>query len=134
MIEGWYGDDYLILFEEDAPAVEKTYALASYLPDHRLLGLKGWDEFIVEGEDGARFTVPTVPVLPQYLREFSLGSVGGKLTPDHQMRGKIKWYITPVVFGGDPKLGDNLTWVTLDQHAQLVRFWNEKYRELTRKS
>ena len=43
---------------------------------------------------------------------------------------EIKWYITPVVFGGDPSLADNVTWVALDQHAQLVKFWNGKYGEI----
>jgi hypothetical protein len=34
------------------------------------------------------------------------------------------------VFGGDPTLGDNVTWVTLTQHTELVQWWNQKYREL----
>ena len=31
--------------------------------------------------------------------------------------GKIKWYINPIVFGGDPKAEDNITWVSHEQHA-----------------
>jgi hypothetical protein len=46
--EGWYGDDYFVLFEGDAPAIEKTYDLASYLPQYRLRGLRSWDDVIVE--------------------------------------------------------------------------------------
>jgi hypothetical protein len=132
MTEGWHGDDYLILFGDEAPKFEKAYALSDLLPAYRLLGLKAWDDFIVEDRDGARFTVPTVPVLSRHLSPFDLGSGEEDLTPDNRFRGKIKWYITPVAFGGDPSQGDNVTWVTLGQHAQLVRFWNQKYRALAR--
>jgi len=130
MIEGWYGDDYLVLFEADARAIEKTYDLANYLPHHRLLGLKSWDDFIVEDKDGNRFTVPTIPLSPQHLKAYSLGDVRANLVPDERVHGKIKWYIKPLLFGGEPGLGNNVTWVELDQHAQLVRFWNQKYREI----
>ena len=50
--------------------------------------------------------------------------------PDERVRGKIKWYIKPLLFGGEPGMSDNVKWVELDQHAQLVRFWNQKYREI----
>ena len=46
------------------------------------------------------------------------------------MRGKIKWYVTPIVFGGNPALKDNIIWVTLAEHTELVQWWNRKYREL----
>jgi hypothetical protein len=49
--------------------------------------------------------------------------------PDAKVRGRIKWYIKPIVFGGDPNLGDNVTWITLRQHFELVTWWNRKYRE-----
>jgi len=134
VIEGWYGGDYLVLFQEDAPAIEKAYDLSSHLPNHRLVGLRSWDDFIVEDEDGNRFTLPTVPLSLQYLRAYPLGDVRQDLVADEGLRGKIKWYIKPVVFGGDPGLGENIAWVALDQHAQLVRFWNRKYQEIRHES
>jgi len=54
----------------------------------------------------------------------------GRITCTVTVIGKIKWYIKPVLFGGEPELSDNIKWVELDQHAQLVRFWNQKYREI----
>jgi hypothetical protein len=48
---------------------------------------------------------------------------------DSRFTGRIKWYIKPVVFGGDPNPGENVTWVTHEQHAELVAWWNRKYRE-----
>ena len=40
-------------------------------------------------------------------------SVCLKLRKDERFEGKIKWYINPIGFGGDPKAEDNITWVTL---------------------
>jgi hypothetical protein len=42
--------------------------------------------------------------------------------PDFRYSGKIKWYIKPIVFDGDPNPGENLTWVNHEKHAQLVRW------------
>lgn len=52
------------------------------------------------------------------------------LERDDRLAGKIKWYIKPVIFGGDPQIGDNLMWVSHEEHAQLVRWWNKYYRDL----
>ncbi len=131
MTEGWCGDDYLVLFEEQARSLEQTYGIADALPGYRLVGLRGWDDFIVEDPTGARFTVPTVPLLARYLKPFTISETKSKLAPDERAKGRIKWYITPIVFGGDPKLGDNVTWVTLDEHTQLVTWWNKKHREVS---
>jgi hypothetical protein len=32
----------------------------------------------------------------------------------------------------DPEDDDNLAWVSHEEHARLVRWWNERYRGLTR--
>ncbi len=130
MIEGWYGDDYLILFEERAPALERAYGLSAALPGYRLVGLRGWDDFIVDDSNGARFTVPTVPVLAEHLAPFSTPKGPPRAEVDPTVRGRIKWYVTPIVFGGDPKLGANVTWVDLEQHTQLVTWWNRKYHDV----
>src|SRR5919197_1707740 len=126
MIEGWCGGDYLVLFEDGASALEQAYGLADSLPGYHLVGLRGWDDFIVEDATGARFTVPTVPLLPRYLKPFSAAGDQGTLSPDDRVRGRIKWYTKPIIFGGDPKLSDNVIWVTLDEHTQLVKWWNAK--------
>ena len=127
--EGWCGDDYIVLFDDGASALQTAYGITSALPGFRLLGLRSWDDFIVEDSAGARFVVPTVPLGLDNLRSFSLAEQP-KLEPDERLRGRIKWYVTPIVFGGDPNIGDNVTWVTLEQHTKLVTWWNEKYREL----
>ena len=38
--------------------------------------------------------------------------------------------ISSLCFGGDPNVGPNLNWITLEQHTELVKWWNRKYREL----
>ena len=92
--------------------------------------MRGWDDFIVEDSSGSLFTVPTVPLIPSLLKPFLLDATRIDFIFDDRVQGKIKWYVTPIVFGGDPILIDNMAWVTLEQHSQLVKWWNEKYREL----
>jgi hypothetical protein len=133
MIEGWNENDYLVLFEDEASSFDHAYGIAEALPGYHVIGLKGWDDFIVENANGGRFTVPTVPLLVRYLTPFVGGTILGKLVPDETVKGRIKWYITPIIFGGDPNLGDNVTWVTINEHAQLVKWWNRKYREVSEK-
>jgi len=63
MIEGWGEDDYLILFEEgEIEVVSTRYDIAKVLPGYRVLGLKGWDDFIVSDKAGNVFTIPTLPL------------------------------------------------------------------------
>jgi hypothetical protein len=129
MIEGWSGDDYIVLFDRDALGFEQAYGWAALLPGYRLVGMLGWDDFIVEDSAGRQFTVPTVPVLARDLRPVDLQGLASLVT-DPRVSGKVKWYIKPVIFGGDPTLGENVTWITFKQHAELVKWWNNKYREI----
>lgn len=50
------------------------------------------------------------------------------LQADARFTGKIKWYVQPIVFGGDPQMGNNVIWVGHEEHAKLVKWWNEQYR------
>jgi hypothetical protein len=129
MREGWCGDEYIVLFEERAPALQTAYGITSALPGYRLLGLRGWDDFIVEDSSGGRLIVPTVPLLPSLMGPFTI-TVTSELEPDERVRDRIKWYVKPIVFGGDPRLDENVIWISVDQHTQLVTWWNAKYREL----
>lgn len=38
--------------------------------------------------------------------------------------------IHPVILGGDPIDPSNKTWVTRQQHFELVRYWNRVIREM----
>jgi hypothetical protein len=135
MREGWHGNDYLIIFEaEEIPRASSSYDLAAVLPGYQLLGLRGWDDFIVQSESGEIAKVPTVPCDPKYLEVFPLQLNGLELRIDARVAGKIKWYVKPVVFGGDPSVGPNLIWVDQSHHAALVRWWNGKCREVRRGS
>ena len=131
MREGWHGNDYLILFDEPevVPASER-YELLRLLPGFKALGLLGWDDFIVRNDSGQTYSVPTIPVDTRYLSPLSLPDGGSALHPDPRFSGKIKWYVKPIVFGGDARVGENQVWVSHEEHAQLVKFWNEKYRTL----
>ena len=65
----------------------------------------------------------------EHLAPFKFLDATTALTPDPRLTGRIKWYVTPIVFGGDAAIGPNVIRVPLAEHAQLVRFWNEAYRK-----
>jgi hypothetical protein len=126
--EGWHGDDYLILFNEPEMAqASERYGIAEVFPGHVIVGLRGWDDFIVRDERGNTFSVPTVPLDARYLSPFSLPKEP-QLKTDSRFSGKIKWYVKPLVFGGDLHAGENVIWISQEQHAQIVRWWNALYR------
>lgn len=130
MQEGWFGDDYFILFAGDeASSASQRYRAAEALPGCTIIGLRNWDDFIVRDGSGSTYTVPAVPLTREYLEEIDIPPAAS-LEPDDRFAGKVKWYVTPLVFGGDPEAAENLAWVTHDAHAELVAWWNAKYREV----
>jgi hypothetical protein len=114
----------------EASAASDGYAISQVLPGFKAIGLRGWDDFILQDSNGATFSVPTVPAIPAYLSPYALPPAGSTLAPDDRFHNKIKWYVRPVVFGGDPQLGANVVWVSHDEHAQLVKYWNDVYRSV----
>jgi hypothetical protein len=131
MREGWRGEDYLILFDASEVAdTTRRYELAKYIADHEIVGLKGWDDFIVRDSKGGLFTIPTVPLDRKYLVASDVGVDGEGLVADNRIAGNIKWYTKPLIFGGDPSSRDNICWITLDQHIEDVKWWNRIYREV----
>lgn len=131
MKEGWFGEDYLVLFtDEEIRLASERYGISAVLPGYQIIGLRGWDDFIVQRPNGEVFTVPTVPCDAGLLRPFHLPLPGFELRSDQRFNGMLKWYVQPVAFGGDPAPGQNLRWITHDEHAELVRWWNSRYRDI----
>src|SRR5258708_8767845 len=104
----------------------ERYGIAESLPGHSIVGLRGWDDFIVRDSAGQMFAVPTVPLVARYLKPLD-HLPDASLECDDSRAGRIKWYVKPLVFGGDPELGDNVIWVTHEDHISLVRWWNRLY-------
>lgn len=67
----------------------------------------------------------------EHIQRFVLPANELTLEHDRRLHGLIKWYVTPLVFGGDPSLGENVIWVNIETHFALVTFWNDKYDEAT---
>ena len=131
MKEGWHGEDYLVLFTDKEIQVEsERYGISAMLPGYQVIGLRGWDDFIVQGPDGEVSTVPTVPCDAGLLRPFHLPPPLSELASDDRFKGRLKWYLKPIAFGGDSAPGENLSWITHDEHAELVWWWNSRYREV----
>ena len=130
MNEGWNGDEYLVLLSDaERIAAMGKYQFDKYLPGYSLVGLRGWDDLIVMDSNGTVLSLPTVPLVISNAQPFSIPQPA-TLQPDPRFTGKIKWYVTPLVFGGSAQDKANLAWVSHDQHAELVAWWNAKYREL----
>jgi hypothetical protein len=131
MKEGWNNDDYLILFDDtESEQLTVGYGLRASLPDFSVVALSGWDDFIVQDQTGKLFRVPTVPCVHKYLSEQADIPDAANLTPDERFMGKIKWFTKPIVFGGDPSSEENMIWVDIVTHQELVRWWNQKYQEV----
>jgi len=132
MITGWQSDDYLILFEDQVEAIEMTqrYGIIDRIPGHTLIGLRNSGEFILVSSDGRQKTVPTVPLTAEGLEDSSTPIDLASIDSGPPWDGKIRWFVTPWVFGGSPTDEQNIAWVTLDQHVDLVRWWNSKYEEI----
>jgi hypothetical protein len=131
MIEGWQGDDYLVLFDEpEVPDITRRYDLATYLGGYEIVGLRGWDDLILRHDSRQLFTVPTVPLVQQYLASIESTIRRDQLRSDERLKGKIKWYVKPLVFGGSPTAKENVAWITLDQHTQAVKWFNQLYRTM----
>jgi hypothetical protein len=131
MREGWHNDDYLVLFDEaEISAATNRYAISESLPGYEVVGLCGWDDFVVRDSAGQTYTIPSVAPEERHLSRFLPPNDQTALQGDDRFVGKIKWYVKPILFGGSPDLAENVTWVNHEQHSQLVRWWNQKYREL----
>ncbi len=121
MKEGWYNDEYLILFEGDEiQQKEQEYELGRQLPGHRLLGLVGWDDLLVSERASQKlFRVPVVPISSRQRKEWPHSVDSTALKLDGRFQGKVKWYVKPIAFGGDPNSAENgrgsLTWITFRQ-------------------
>jgi hypothetical protein len=79
---------------------------------------------------GQTYSVPTVPLDTKHLSSFSLPDGETTLRPDGRFTGKVKWYVKPIVFGGDASFVENVALVSHEEHAQLVKWWNDLYRSL----
>jgi hypothetical protein len=130
MREGWLDEDYLVLFSyQESLDASQGYGIQGHLPGYQILGLRGWDDFIVRDATGCVYTVPSVPMLSRYLSIWTLPPDSAMLEPDSRFAGKIKWYTKPIAFGGDPSDPNNTSLISHQQHRQLVSWWNLKFRE-----
>lgn len=135
MKDGWYNEKYFALAENQQEAMQLTaeYGISENLPGYYFIGLVDWDDFILSSEDGNYFRVATVPLAVEDLQPYQFPGEQIRMQVDLRLTEKVKWYITPLIFGGSPTDGKNMAWISYSQHAQFVRWWNVKYRELKQK-
>lgn len=136
MKEGWQNDEYFVLCEsqDEAKSVTERYRLHDYLPGYFIVGLKGWDDFILSDSEGNYHVVPTVPLTKEELRHYSFPATPLKLQVDGKFTGRVKWYVKPTIFGGSPTQKENIAWLSHDQHVKAVIFWNKTYFDVRGKT
>ncbi|MEM7018467.1 MAG: hypothetical protein AAF512_14135 [Pseudomonadota bacterium] len=121
----------MILFDDvESQKMTAGYGTWRYLPEFSIVALIGWDDFILRSQSGGLFRVPTLPLSKEYLSEYVSIPQPSNLIPDEKFVDKIKWYIKPIVFGGASEAEENIEWVNLQTHQELVRWWNQKYHAL----
>jgi len=90
-----------------------------------------WDDFLVQAcETQKVYRVPTVPIAEERKQEWAVEIDCSRLQVDSRFQGKVKWYVKPIVFGGDPNPAENMIWISYKDHAQAVNYWNRLYSEL----
>ncbi|MFC5860942.1 hypothetical protein ACFPT7_01400 [Acidicapsa dinghuensis] len=131
MVEGWYEDDYFILFaDSEIEDATHRYGVSEILPGFRLIGLRTWDDMILRDKTGKTYLMPTVPADIKYLEFFDLPNCANELEPDERFQRKIKWWVKPIAFGGKADDSSNETWLSYEQHPELVKWWNQLYRSI----
>ena len=83
----------------------ERYGVEIFLPGFTVVGLRSWDDFIIRDATQCFHTVPTVPLAEQYIKPFTTRIESSELRQDSRLAGRIKWYVKPIVFGGDPSFG-----------------------------
>ncbi len=135
MREGWCNNDYWVLCEDQKEAEHLTaiYGLAEYLPGYFIVGLKSWDDFILVDRGSHYFLVPTIPLEQTSLAPFRFPAETSRLESDERFTKRIKWYVKPIRFGGDPSAKGHMAWLSLDEHAEVVKWWNKFYYDTFKK-
>jgi hypothetical protein len=134
MNEGW--DDYLILFDElEVATMTERYALSQFLPGYQVLGLRGWDDFIVCDSQGRTFSIPTVPLELKYLSPFAvpegMENGGPSSRRAFPRQDKMVFEAHFVRWGSQCQRKHEVG--EPGEHAQPVRWWNDLHRSLTNK-
>jgi hypothetical protein len=87
--QGWFGDDYLILFtDSESSLAADSYGISQVFPGFKVIGLRGWDDFILQDAKGSTYSVPTVPAIPMHLLPYALPVAGSTLVPDDRYHNK----------------------------------------------
>jgi hypothetical protein len=132
MKEGWINNEYHIIFDEtEMEKITEDYGIKECLPGYQILELLGWDDFIIS--DGKqKFRIPTIPLTLEYIENYENNYDTEHIETDERLRGKIKWYIKPLIFSGNPNDDSNISWVNISQHQELVKFWNRQYQNIVK--
>jgi hypothetical protein len=89
-----------------------------------LVALRKWEVFILRDKAGQLYSILIVPLGREWLQPITWDLKRAELRRDESVKGKIKVLPLAGSASSDPS-GGGLRWVTLPEHAELVRWWNE---------
>lgn len=142
--EGFIGDRYIVFWKaEELADFNREYEVGKYAPGMLLFGSHGGGEAYGFDTRSAAMPIVCVPFIGMELRYASpvakdfadllcpaCGAAMSNHRDDRLTRGMDLVEIKPIIVGGDPVDPENKTWVTRQQHFELVRFWNRLIGDL----
>lgn len=137
--EGWLGEDYVRVYaDSDRGRVADLYEFAKYLPGYEPVGSWGLDVLCL-GPDSRLYLVDWIPLNEEFKREAypDLATFEKEVAQIHEADVSYEFfqreihYTQPIVFGGDPEQEPLM--IDQNAHAEICRFWNQKYAEFKRK-
>jgi hypothetical protein len=133
MKEGWNSDKYWILFnKEEIPIITRRYNIEKFIKGYKIIGLMNWEDFILEDKNGKHYLMPTIPIDLKHIKAIEYSEIT-EFKEARKYKGKIKWYIKPIIFLGNPDDKKNISWINLEEHVKMVKLWNDKYLESSEK-
>lgn len=140
--EGFLGKQYLRLYRfQELISLNQAYDIPNYNVELFVFGSDGYGDafaFCIGGNEIVRIPLIPIPTEKAEVVSRSFASFIHKLsisgpTPamDESAVGQEVHLIQPLCFGGDFRDPKNIVRVAPRKHAELVRYWNKLYRELS---
>lgn len=142
--EGFLGRQYLRLYRlEELRHLNEAYQISLCRPDLVVFASDGYGEgFAFYKGSSQLLNIPLIPIpvinenIDSVAPDFNAFAQANLSEPAAALSqhpvGQELHLKQPLCFGGDWNDEKNLVWVTPPQHAELVRYWNRIYRDVSR--
>ena len=146
--EGFIGEEFYRLYSvEQLLSLNPAYGVDEFMPGFVLIGSNGGGEsYLLDARHTPApvFRIPFIPMIEAYGSQMALSvsvwqqglaAISPAMsiihTPSSRTFGKEIHEINPIVFGGSPTDPKNRALVPLEQHAEIVVWWNRTFRRVS---